>query len=54
MNDANPAKFDVIIFLNTTGDILNETQQAAMEKFIRAGKGFCGIHSASDTEYDWD
>lgn len=54
MNDANLAKFDVIIFLNTTGDILNETQQAAMEKFIRAGKGFVGIHSASDTEYDWD
>ena len=44
---------DVIIFLNTTGDILNNDQQAAMEKFIKAGKGFVGIHSAADTEYDW-
>jgi hypothetical protein len=25
-----------------------------MERFIRSGKGFVGIHSASDTEYDWD
>ncbi|MEO5583769.1 MAG: ThuA domain-containing protein [Saprospiraceae bacterium] len=54
ISDANLAKFDVIIFLNTTGDILNETQQAAMEKFIRSGKGFVGVHSATDTEYDWD
>ena len=52
-NDKNLERFDVIIFLNTTGDILNEEQQQAFEKFIRAGKGFVGIHSASDTEYDW-
>lgn len=47
-------QFDVIIFLHTTGDILNEEQQAAMEHFIRSGKGFVGIHAASDTEYDWE
>ncbi|WND02715.1 ThuA domain-containing protein [Temperatibacter marinus] len=45
--------FDVIVFLSTTGDIFNADQQAAMEKFIRSGKGFVGIHAASDTEYDW-
>ncbi len=53
MNDKNLEKYQVVIFLNTTGNILNEEQQAAFEKFIRAGKGFVGIHSASDTEYDW-
>jgi type 1 glutamine amidotransferase len=53
INDENLAKFDVIIFLMTTGNILNEKQQQAMEKFIQAGKGFVGIHSAADTEYDW-
>lgn len=52
--DNSLAKYDVIIFLNTTGDILNPEQQTAMEKFIRAGKGFVGIHSATDTEYDWE
>ncbi|MDE2996921.1 MAG: ThuA domain-containing protein, partial [Bacteroidota bacterium] len=39
---------------NTTGDVLNEAQQDAMERFIAAGKGFVGIHSAADTEYNWD
>jgi uncharacterized protein len=52
-NDKDLEKYQVIIFLSTTGNILNETQQAAFEKFIKAGKGFVGIHSASDTEYDW-
>lgn len=46
--------YDVIVFLNTTGDILNEAQQAAMQRFIQSGKGFVGIHSASDTEYNWE
>jgi type 1 glutamine amidotransferase len=45
--------FQVIIFLNTTGDIFKEEEQKAIEKFIQSGKGFVGIHSASDTEYDW-
>ncbi|HMQ88607.1 MAG TPA: ThuA domain-containing protein [Flavilitoribacter sp.] len=52
-NDRNLEQYAVIIFLNTTGDILNEEQQAAFERFIQSGKGFVGIHSASDTEYDW-
>lgn len=47
-------KYQAIIFLLTTGDILNDEQQAAMERFVRSGKGFVGIHSASDTEYDWE
>lgn len=52
-NDDFLEQFDVIIFLNTTEDILNEEQQAAFERFIQQGKGFVGIHGASDTEYDW-
>jgi hypothetical protein len=47
-------QFQVIIFLNTTGDIFDSAQQRVMERFIRSGKGFVGIHSASDTEYGWD
>jgi len=52
-NDANLAKYDTVIFLCTTGDVLNDTQQGAFERYIRAGGGYTGIHSASDTEYDW-
>jgi type 1 glutamine amidotransferase len=51
-NDTDLAEYDVIVFLNTTGDILDETQQAAFEKFIQNGGGFVGIHSATDTEYE--
>jgi len=47
-------QFQAVIFLNTTGDIFDEKQQKVMERFIESGKGFVGIHSASDTEYDWE
>jgi type 1 glutamine amidotransferase len=45
--------YDVVVFLNTTGDVLDDGQQGVMEEFIQEGKGFVGIHSAADTEYDW-
>jgi len=51
--DKTMANYQVVIFLNTTGDILNNEEQKVMERFIQSGKGFMGIHSASDTEYDW-
>jgi type 1 glutamine amidotransferase len=51
--DDGLAPYAVIIVLNTTGDIFNSTQQGAMERFIQNGGGFVGIHSATDTEYDW-
>ncbi len=51
--DARLAHYDAVIFLLTTGDVLDAEQQEAFERYIRAGGGFVGIHSASDTEYDW-
>ena len=52
-NAANLANFDAVIFLSTTGDILNATQQAAFEQYIQGGGGWAGVHSAADTEYGW-
>jgi cytochrome c len=46
-------RYSAVIFLNTTGDVLDHRQQADFERFIQAGGGYVGIHSASDTEYDW-
>jgi hypothetical protein len=46
-------RYDVIIMVSTTGDIFTDEEQAAFEKFIQSGKGFVGVHAASDTEYDW-
>jgi type 1 glutamine amidotransferase len=51
--DAELARFKVVVFLSTTGDILDDGQKAAFERYIRSGGGFAGIHSASDTEYLW-
>jgi glucose/arabinose dehydrogenase/type 1 glutamine amidotransferase len=51
--DANLARYDAVIWLSTTGDVLNDEQQAAFERYIQGGGGYAGIHSASDTEYDW-
>lgn len=49
----NLAKHKVVVFLSTTGDILDADQQSAMEGFVQKGGGFVGIHAAADTEYDW-
>lgn len=49
----NLTRYRVVVFASTTGDVLDEAQQAAMEGFIRGGGGFVGVHAAADTEYDW-
>lgn len=45
--------FDVVVFLNPSSNVLNEKQQKAFQTFLETGKGFVGIHSATDCEYDW-
>ena len=52
-NKKNLKQYDAVIFLSTTGDVLNDEQQAVFEKYIQSGKGFMGIHAATDTEYGW-
>jgi cytochrome c len=52
-NEENLKRYDAVIFMNTTGDILNQQQQNDFERFIQAGGGFVGVHSATDTEYHW-
>ena len=51
--DAVLKEYNAIVFLNTTGDVLNNFQQAAFERYIQAGGGFMGIHAATDCEYNW-
>lgn len=45
--------FKAVIFLSTTGDVLNATQKKAFEKYIEEGGGFIGIHAASDRDKNW-
>jgi len=51
--DSGLAGYNAVSFLLTTGDVLDDSQQAAFERYIEAGNGFVGVHSAADTEYDW-
>ncbi|HVK24948.1 MAG TPA: ThuA domain-containing protein [Actinokineospora sp.] len=50
---ANLAQYEAVVFLSTTGDVLDATQQAAFENYIKAGGGYVGVHAAADTEYNW-
>lgn len=50
--EATLQSYDAVVFLNTTGDVLDADQMAALRAFLQAGKGFVGVHSASDTEKD--
>lgn len=52
-SDDNLARYEAVVFLNTTGDVLDREQEEAFERFIRGGGGYVGVHSAADTEYDW-
>jgi type 1 glutamine amidotransferase len=47
------AGFDAVIFLNTTETVFDDNQRESFQEYIRDGGGFVGIHSATDTEYDW-
>lgn len=52
-NSNNLKKYDLVIFLSTTQDVLGDEQQTAFEKYIQNGGSFMGIHAAADTEYEW-
>ncbi len=52
-NEQELKKYNTVVFLNTTGDVLNEVQQNTFERYIQAGGGYVGVHAATDTEYDW-
>ena len=45
--------YDAVVFF-TTGELpMRDEQKTALLDFVRSGKGFAGIHSATDTFYDW-
>jgi type 1 glutamine amidotransferase len=46
-------EFDAVLFNNTTRLNPNAEQQKALMDFVKGGKGFIGIHAASDNFYKW-
>ena len=49
----NLSKFNVVVFFNTSGNVLGESEQQAFKRFIQKGGGFVGIHQATGTENEW-
>lgn len=54
INEKNLKNYQAVVFLNTSGTILNSRQKNDLQRYLEAGGGFVGIHAASDTEYDWN
>lgn len=52
-NAQNLRRYNTVVFLCTTGDVLSPAQETDFERYIQAGGGYVGIHSATDTEYGW-
>ncbi|MFP6663853.1 MAG: ThuA domain-containing protein, partial [Deltaproteobacteria bacterium] len=54
-NRQDLARFDVVVWNNTSGDTLNEEQKKAWQDWLREGGGAIAIHGAGgDPSYDWD
>ena len=53
-NPEQLARFNVVIFNNCTGRLLNQEQQTALEHFVQQGGGWIGIHGAGDFSHHWD
>ena len=50
---ATLSQYDVVVWLNTSGDgLLTATQRAAFEAYVQGGGGFVGVHAATDTYRD--
>jgi uncharacterized protein len=53
ISEVSLRQFDAVLFF-TSGELpLSDSQKAALLAFVRAGNGFAGVHSASDTLYTW-
>jgi len=53
VNADNLAKQDVLVFATTGALPFDAAQKQAILDFVRGGKGFFGIHNATDTCYEW-
>jgi cytochrome c len=51
--DERLARYDVVVWLNTDSEVMNENGRRAFERYIRAGGGWVGVHAASATEQGW-
>lgn len=53
-NPEQLTKFDAVIFNNSTGRLLNDEQQQALENYVETGGKLIGIHGAGDNSHHWE
>ena len=54
MTDENLKQYKVLVFSNSNNEGFdNDTQRLAFQRYIEAGGGFVGIHSACGSEREW-
>ncbi len=53
-NKEQLAKFNVVVFNNSTGRVLNDEQEQALEHYVEQGGRLIGIHGAGDDSHHWD
>jgi type 1 glutamine amidotransferase/predicted dehydrogenase len=51
--DDNLSKYKTLVFLSANQDIFDAKQEAALQRYIRSGGGFAGIHSSTGVERNW-
>ncbi len=49
----NLRRYGAVMFFTTGGLPMSEAQRAALMDFVSRGGGFLGVHSATDTFYQW-
>ena len=50
-NPQDLSRFQAIVFLNASGDMLNVAQEQAFQQWLQGGGGWLGIHSAGDDSH---
>jgi uncharacterized protein len=46
-------RYAAVVFLSATGEVLDDPGRAALQRYVCAGGGFLGVHSAANAEPGW-
>jgi type 1 glutamine amidotransferase len=52
-NSPNLDRYDSVVWLQVSGDVLDDAGRTAFDAYLRAGGGYAGIHGASVAERSW-
>ncbi|WP_026922901.1 ThuA domain-containing protein [Glycomyces arizonensis] len=52
-NPSQLAEFDAVVWLSTSGDVLDELGRAALADYVTGGGGWMGVHNAANAEVSW-